>query len=711
MRKRYKLLIGAMILIVAGAAFYYFERAAINHWIQRNAISRLVDQLRPHLPFKIERFRYSSRRSNILAGNLADLRITILWKGYRVHLEGPLSIRSLTLGSLLTVTYEPTFEIEPENNDKARSQRLPLVIRVDTNSSLTGLSSLKIDVPKATWKWKYFDLEIKDLEALIEAQGTEWAFELSAQDSSADLKGRLVQAGGIELGAHGTWQSKPFELGAGIQASARVKSFETAQGESYLGMDLLNYPLSLDLDLEKDLSSWKSARVRVGKGIEANFTRKGGGLDADWKVSQIDFKDLFTNVLPALGVSALKEMKVRKGLVLWTGTASVPELSGRIEKATVRSRLQLKNQTWVHPAWEMGLGDWSLDLPLVWERGAVQSSQGYFEIGKGVFKRMLFSLKRTSFRIESDSEYLLNFETEGSLPIQFEVGVIQPGAISIGIAREDRLLSLDTSLRVTNLDLPTLASAMCVRDPSLVPPAKIQVIYPRISMDPDSVILDGRFQVDLFGGHLYVVKTRGFRLGTPVPEYQFSASWKEISLGKIGEWLGMGKMYGLIEGHARNVVIQDWLPTQYEFLARAKKDEAGDLELSSEAVRNITEMIAGGNVESQLPGVARFLLNAFPGIFLPDFSVQYAGLSLYSKEGVILLETMDPPEQVRSSDTRYILKGPRFKIELKSTEYPVLIDAYAMSNQTRIMVNYLKGLRTKTGEGEENDECFKADIF
>ena len=81
----------------------------------------------------------------------------------------------------------------------------------------------------------------------------------------------------------------------------------------------------------------------------------------------------------------------------------------------------------------------------------------------------------------------------------------------------------------------------------------------------------------------------------------------------------------------------------------------------------------------------------------------------------MILETLDPPEIFEKTGKHFILYGRRFMMPLRTSHYPLVADAAAMSNFVRHMLLQIEQIRSgKTQESdananEESNPCFPND--
>ena len=163
-------------------------------------------------------------------------------------------------------------------------------------------------------------------------------------------------------------------------------------------------------------------------------------------------------------------------------------------------------------------------------------------------------------------------------------------------------------------------------------------------------------------------------------------------------------MEGTLEGHWRDVVMQGTLPTQFDFLIQAKPLHShSDIVFSPDAMKNVVRLFAGDDLQ-YLPWYADWMAFGWPSRVLGGFDVLYAGISAFSRDGSILVETLDPKETSGKEQKHFFLYGPRFKMPLRTSRYPLIVDAPGMSNFIRQVVLQLNSLKeTKNQDPTKKD--------
>ena len=219
----------------------------------------------------------------------------------------------------------------------------------------------------------------------------------------------------------------------------------------------------------------------------------------------------------------------------------------------------------------------------------------------------------------------------------------------------------------------------------------------------------GNIHVDLFKGSINLDEIGIFDLETEAPEVDFNLDMNGIRLADLGDWSGFGEMDGILHAYAHDVVIEGWLPTQYDFLFEAKHLNHPKIVFSSEAMKNLGKLVAADAIQN-LPGIADWLTFGWPSrIFLGGFDIWFAGISLFSHHGSIMMETplpdgLPPEIAAEQKQNHYILYGNRFKIPLHAPHYPVLVDVTAMSSYLGRMAKKLSDIREKKNAKEKKHE-------
>jgi len=217
-----------------------------------------------------------------------------------------------------------------------------------------------------------------------------------------------------------------------------------------------------------------------------------------------------------------------------------------------------------------------------------------------------------------------------------------------------------------------------------VPPAQLMASFPKIDWSPAALDPEGTLRVNLFQGSLELSDIGVYDASSSVPEVDFDLNLDGVQLDQLGDWAGFGEMDGILQAHAHDVVFQAWLPTQYDFEFEAKPMKHTKVVFSPEAMKNLARLVASESID-HLPGIAEWAAFGLPSHLLGGYDIWFMGISLFSHDGHILMEVLDPPDLPISvirdhKQNHYILYANRFTIPLKTSRYPLVLDATTVSN-------------------------------
>ena len=121
-------------------------------------------------------------------------------------------------------------------------------------------------------------------------------------------------------------------------------------------------------------------------------------------------------------------------------------------------------------------------------------------------------------------------------------------------------------------------------------------------------------------------------------------------------------------------------------------------------MKNFTQLFTSQDVTQQIPGIMSWFSFGWPSDLIGGFNIKYAGISLYSSGGSILLETLDPKWVLKKERQHFLLYGNRFKILVNALSYPIVLDAPGMNQFVSHMYYQLIDLQDESAEKGESDE-------
>jgi len=585
-------------------------------------------------------------KSYHLAKDLSALRFELLWSGHLVVIDGALRTKWLSTSEGWSIHYAPTVTLDG-------ALPLHLVVEAAAPTDFAALKSLQVHSdparPDASWG--------------SEALGVE------------------IQKPRIDFSVDGTGEERQYRL------LFEAEDAEVLQGDFYADLPLKSLPLTVET------SDFHSFRALLGKDVQVSIDRSGA---MTWKTDGIAFAPLARWLSQTFGYS---DLQYEKGTLQSSGSARIDPVTRSIQIQKIN--VDGKNLSFRDPARSL------------WIRGmafSVRDHSGWVEISKINFKRFTAVLRKTKLSWSGRS-----LQTAGAIPLEIDgVPQLRLGALNLKLHpdAEDAYVA-HTSLSLASPNLDFLTQGFCL-NPAHVPPAGVRVDFSDVTLSPGVIDPTGTAEADLFGGAILLHDLGLYDLATEVPEIDFDVNWGGIDLEKLTQWANFGTMKGTLEGYARDVVFQSFLPTQYEFqvdLQSLDRDASlPHIDVSPEAMKNIVMLFTGADLDEQIPGIASWLMFGWLPHLIGGYDVYYAGFAMTSEDGLIRLETLDLPSIYEKTQKHFFLYGPRFKMPLKASGYPLIVDATSMSNFVHRMLMWLEHLRDQKAKGDlenENDsnEC------
>ena len=171
-------------------------------------------------------------------------------------------------------------------------------------------------------------------------------------------------------------------------------------------------------------------------------------------------------------------------------------------------------------------------------------------------------------------------------------------------------------------------------------------------------------------------------------------------------------MKGKLEGKFDKVLFRAALPIAYDFAIRGvPMPDEEKIVFSPEAMKNFVKLFAGEDLEESLPGFVHWFAFGWPSTLFGGYDVYFVGLSAFASEGSIVVETLDPkdaPGVCKKTGNHFILCGPRFKIPLQSSRYPVVLDAPRLGQLFHRVILQLRLIKEQSLAEEKETKNEKA---
>ncbi|MCM2277771.1 MAG: hypothetical protein NDJ89_06815 [Oligoflexia bacterium] len=718
-KRRRKLAAVVLLLALAGSlALWRFQRSGeLDRW-QARLIEHRLREFSGLLPFEIESIVVRKSWKELFSGKVAQLEIHLRRDAWRVKLRGPLNAGKIPDGSGYRVEYLPEALLERADlPDRTRSAALPLRLWASVGPNFVTLTGLGLETRSgASWDWPFFELRLE--EPFLAFSWREGAAAMRGQVKTANWgsEARMASLQELRLALDAPMTLQPFSLGPALRGTLASVGGEALWKDRYLDLPLKLLPVRFAFD-----AALKKADIGIGEGASPPLS-----LQADLPRGRLHWR---LSPLPLKGL--LEQLRKTAGGALKRGDALLPLLTTEIRDGRLQSKGELAFRDGAFRELEgtVKISQAAVRIPeayfaargagLELELSSRTGASGLLSAETLLFRAARARLRPTDFTITPREkpapgsllarDYELSigesaelpFEIEGlPLSIQSLVGNLSPPS-----GDEPLDFTLQSSLRLESTPAARLLSLLCL-PMKRVPPATIEVDFPRVDLGPDWLEPEGKIRAALFDGVAELGNLSLSHIGSATPELGFDASLSGIRLDKLGAWLGLGKVDGLIEGEATGVSFLSWLPIRYYFRLEAKPLKRDKIVFSAPAMKNFLKLISSDDTIDKIPDPGGFAFG-FIRKFVGGYDLDYAGIVLSAADGFIQVRTLDRKrvlKESRESGRHFILYGKsksgftEFTMPLPGPNYPLIVSAPAMSDYLRALMFRLGMLKPEPGE-------------
>jgi hypothetical protein len=750
-------------LVSLFVAYGLWQRGAIQAWLLQKAETAVVrlyhDKLEGKIPIEVEKVEYQKNWREILVGRIEPVSITLKKDDVRIHLSGPLHFPALNWETAkqlyrkikdlplehgrgdLTLEYDPVIRFESSSQNRLLDPlqtHLSLTLSGELNDLQSASLSFSNLPQNPHWKWASVGIDLE--QPLLQI---DWKESRDSEKSLSPLKaqftaksvahGDTLRVTAPKLSAQIPLSLSPFQLGSVADLNWQAKNGEALLGDRYFalsepplhGQAQIREGSSLDLALGQT----KGKQLHLQLRPRTRTRTRPNSLDdqAEYKIrlDPLALQEVIPSFLkatanagaPFTNLAFLQNVKFKDGhlsasvegtipLQKKAGNSRIPDFSrilsgGKIEEAN----LALSQASLLWPERQLAIKNLNLKIPYL----AHQGFEGELSVSRFGYRKLRGRLLPTRISFEErGATSLFRIGEKGSrIPLDVDGLVLRIESIGGSAQLSPFQYHLDTRISLEPTPLEQLALPLCLEKPgSRILPAKVRIDLPKIDLTSGDIDLTGFIRADLFGGSIQIDEMGVFDFLSPVPEVDFNAELEGIDLHELGNWLNFGEMDGTLSAFAKDVVFQSWLPTQYNFEVKVKPLHRSKVVFSPAAMKNFARLFAGEGIE-HLPSYAEWLAFGWPSRFLGGYDIDYAGVKIRSEDGYIRLETLDPLYEGETESSRrkhFILYGKRFKIPLKSSRYPLILDAPAMGDYVHQMIGVIENLAKKK-KGETANEA------
>ena len=175
------------------------------------------------------------------------------------------------------------------------------------------------------------------------------------------------------------------------------------------------------------------------------------------------------------------------------------------------------------------------------------------------------------------------------------------GLTGAGLLGSGRRLEASVGLRGVSLERLTLALGL----PLLA--GELSGGFPRVRLDPSTLRVDGRGELELFGGRLEVFDISGRDVLSRYSRLRFSADWQDIDLAQVTSTFDFGEMSGVVAGFVRDCELYRGVPLSCSAELRSVETEGVPRRVSLKAVNNIAILGTGSGLGVLDRGIHRLI--------------------------------------------------------------------------------------------------------
>lgn len=702
-----------LILAIASAAILggLWEQGTLKRWLQARAVAFYLRQVQPHLPFEIEEIEADAPLRELLRGRIKSISATLHWQKWRLRLSGPIEITRPSGGDpSYAMNFNSQATLETADSPSDRSPPFLLDLYAKAPEAFDRLEAFDLHLQAKNWEWKRYRIALQSPDVAVHWKEKHASLFLSLKKLSwGPSPSYRIELSEVATNADAPLKLKPFEPGPELHFEFKAASSEALWDKIRLRLPLASLPLDGIVTLNPE--SAPEVQGHVGPIL---LTHRHEHLS--WKTPALPIRALIDGILNATAGSegesgpfdALLKLKladIRDGTIESEGTTELhAHRAGSLPDAHGRIRIQGGAVQIRHAAFAArGV---VIDLPFSTRHGAqatVSAADLYYKKAHARLDRTELSLEPLGHDMASPEGIKIRVASSAQsprVPITLDDVPFELGAVSGTVHAKEKDFELETSLKLPPVAIEKLAHPLCIKDHSRLPPVQLEADLTKISLGPGMIDPDGDVTAHVFGGEINADQIGLYNLDTPTPEVDFNLEFGGIQLDQLCTWSGFGEMIGLLQGHAHDVTFQGWLPTHFDLSFDAvPRPHSSKIEMDPEAMHNLVSLFAG-NALDHVPVIAHggYFNKTFDPYFgwisrrLAGFDLNYFGLSLYSNDGAILLETHDPPDFYRLFKKHYIFWGRRFKMPLQSDHYPVVMDEHGVARIFQIMVNQAKSI-------------------
>ena len=654
--------------------------------LQRLVIDRIIRELEPHLPFKIKKIEVDADWSEFRKGKFkrVDLLLEDPVRAISWRSSGPMALN--IPGKTIQLTYSGNLQVSSPQ----------VQIDTDFHGSAEILSDIRkhgIQLEAVEFKAPHAQVHVGEQAHPIPLKLEPIRMDLEWTPHGATASLAIPKWSWGEIGAA---QKTTLEITWGgsdqkLKTRMRVETPELLWKSLYLDPKAIELLATteladprLDTRLDFRAPDWQ---IHLRAQIQRARRESTSAFDAQWTLETMPL---------ATWVERLKSLpEAASALATWEIASGTLSAQGKIQSnRPLHTTVAIRKFTARARALSTVVRGDSVALkidshPITGGARGAQSQPWKFELAWGPTR---IGVRKLSTRMPAWTGSAV-WEAErgwSGAPIELPALSWSPIGLKIGPTRLDPATrAVATEVLLPELALKTVTDAACLTVPDL--PFRLRIPLAHLTEQNGKLQGPLQIQADGFDGTITAQLDRGFDLDRAVPEWHGSIDVRALELQKIGDWLGFGKMRGWLEGHIHQGVWLGTYPTRMDLEIRAVPSSGRDIVFSPQAMKNFVKLFAGDELDA-IPGIAQWFAFGWPSAVFGGYDVDYLGLQVESRDGILAIRTLDPPEVFERNQKPYILYGPRFRMPLQVKQLPLISDATAMANFVNRLSRQIAGM-------------------
>jgi hypothetical protein len=655
----------------------------IPHFLNKKVITQIERQIPDSVPLQIQELNLSFRLWDVLFTQQIAADAFVSYKNY--HLKIDLEAIWKKKDDQISLKVNGVFKPGLEKNSKINwASSLNIKGTVFATANNYELQRAQLELWQEDFQWSAFQVAIQDLSVKGLWQYTDLSFKASLAGNETTWtqdEEHIFQITSFDVTASGDMKQ--------ITSEVEVGEGEILWGEEYWILPTDEFHFDLMANIEDSIKATFIATYQKANQLIVSFAQLKNRWNLRWKTSELPLEKLQKTYLRAKDEGSMF-FELSSGNAQTSGEINLTSRSVVFKKLN----LEIKELT---SRLSSGLAK-IIDASVLLRVDADKATSGYLHLNRILFKNLVIDAKKFALDLALSKEGLLSIQAKPADALSLNKQSISIPQLDIAVSQLSEFdlnnLSLDTAIDAPQINIRDLFKGLCL-DARLAPKADLIVDLSRISLKNGSLSTVGSIYSTLFSGRYEIRDLAAKHFLTAAPEWNFNVDWDNLQLSSIGKWLKFGKMDGILRGYARNVTLQGLIPTRYDFKIEVAPHEEKEVVFSPEAMKNVVSMITSDEINKGTIGVVmNWLAFGWPSDLLGGYNIQYAGITLYSDQDSILLETLDPEEIVQRDKRHYLLYGRRFKIPVNSFRYPVVLDAPGIVNWAMNSYRVLMNLQT-----------------